>query len=232
MENIRAVAHKKAVPKQKNTVPKPRLRKGPVDVPFVIILFVLLVMGLIMMFSAGYAWAIEENHPGDYYFQRQLRFALLGLVAAFAASHFDYHHFMKKWVVIGIFATSIVLLILCLVGPFVSPHNGSYRWIQIGPIPEFQPSEVAKFAVIVVFAVLFVKFQKKLDKFAYGIIPFLAILGVVAALLMQERHLSATIIICIIGVIMMFVGGSSLKHLIPLGLVGLAGLGGFLAYSY
>ncbi|MDR0903925.1 MAG: putative lipid II flippase FtsW [Ruminococcus sp.] len=234
MENIGHInaANKKPVPKYKNPVPKPRLRKGPVDVPFVIILFVLLVMGLIMMFSAGYAWAIEENHPGDYYFQRQLRFALLGLAAAFAASHFDYHNFMKKWVVIGIFATSILLLILCLVGPFVSPHNKSYRWVQIGPIPEFQPSEVAKFAVIVVFAVLFVKFQKKLDKFIFGIIPFLAILGIVAALLMQERHLSATIIICIIGVIMMFVGGSKLKHLIPLGIAGLAGLGGFLAYSY
>jgi cell division protein FtsW len=234
MENIRhsAAPRGKVTPKIRNAVPKPRLRKGPVDVPFVIILFVLLVMGLIMMFSAGYAWAIEENHPGDYYFQRQLRFALLGLAAAFAASHFDYHNFMKKWVVIGIFGVSILLLILCLVGPFVSPHNKSYRWVQIGPIPEFQPSEVAKFAVIVVFAVLFVKFQKKLDKFTYGIIPFFAILGLVAALLMQERHLSATIIICIIGVIMMFVGGSSLKHLIPLGLVGLAGLGGFLAYSY
>jgi cell division protein FtsW len=203
-----------------------------VDVPFVIILLVLLVMGLIMMFSAGYAWAIAEGESGDFYFKRQLGFALGGLALAFIASHFDYHLLMKKWIIAVLGLLTVILLVLCLTGPFISPHNGSYRWVKIGPLPEFQPSEVAKFTVILTFAYLFVKNADKLKKFRYGVIPYFAILGIVAGLLMQERHLSATIIICTIGLIMMFVGGTRLLHLVGIGITALVGLGGIIAYSF
>jgi cell division protein FtsW len=229
-----AVANtRRGIPARKpNTVRPLRLKKGPVDVPFVIILLVLLVMGLIMMFSAGYAWAIVEGESGDYYFRRQLLFALGGLALTFVVSHVDYHIFARKWVILGVSLTTLALLVLCLVGPFTSPHNRSYRWIKIGPLPEFQPSEVAKFAVIIIFAYLFVKNADKLDKFIYGVLPYAAVLGVIAALLMQETHLSATIIICLIGVVMMFVGGTKMRYLIPLGILGVAGITALIVHSY
>jgi cell division protein FtsW len=215
----------------KPAVPRPRLKKGPVDVPFVIILLVLLVMGIIMMFSAGYAWAIEEDLPGNYYFLRQLRFAVGGLFLAFVASHVDYHIFYNKYVIAGISIVTILLLILCLAGPFASPHNGSYRWIKFGPL-EFQPSEVAKFAVVVTFSALFTKFAGKLDKLRFTIVPCVFILGIIAALLMQESHLSATIIIGLIGAVIMFVGGTKLKYYVPIAISAALGLAGFLVYSY
>jgi cell division protein FtsW len=215
----------------KPAVPKPRLKKGPVDVPFVIILLVLLVIGLIMMFSAGYAWAIEEDLPGNYYFLRQLRFALAGLFLAFIASHIDYHIFYNKYVIAGISIVTLLLLILCLAGPFASPHNGSYRWVKFGPL-EFQPSEVAKFAVVLTFSALFTKFADKLDKLRFTVVPCVFILGIIAALLMQESHLSATIIIGLIGAVIMFVGGTRLKYYIPIAIAGVLGLTGFLIYSY
>ncbi|MDR0944478.1 MAG: putative lipid II flippase FtsW [Ruminococcus sp.] len=215
----------------KPSAPGPRLKKGPVDVPFVIILLVLLVIGIIMMFSAGYAWAIEEDLPGNYYFVRQLRFALFGLFLAFIASHVDYHIFYNKYVIAGISIVTLLLLILCLAGPFASPHNESYRWVKFGPL-EFQPSEVAKFAVVVTFSALFTKFADKLDKFGLTVIPCVFILGIIAALLMQESHLSATIIIGLIGAVIMFVGGTKLKYYIPIAIAGVLGLAGFLVYSY
>jgi cell division protein FtsW len=215
----------------KPAVPKPRLKKGPVDVPFVIILLVLLVMGIIMMFSAGYAWAIEEDLPGNYYFIRQLRFALGGLFIAFVASHVNYHFFMNKYVIAAIAVVTILLLILCLKGPFASPHNGSYRWVNFAGF-EFQPSEVAKFAVVVTFSALFTKFSDKLDKFQLTVIPCVIIIGIIAALLMQERHLSATIIVGLIGAVIMFVGGTRLRYYLPIAISAALGLAGFLVYSY
>jgi cell division protein FtsW len=209
-----------------------RLKKGPVDVPFVIILLVLLVMGLIMMFSAGYAWAIVEGESGDYYFRRQLGFAIFGLILAFVASHFDYHLLARKWILVGVSVTTVLMLILCLAGPFASPHNGSYRWIKIGPLPEFQPSEVAKFAVILLFAWLFVKNADKLGDIMHGLVPFGAIIGIIAVLLLQESHMSATIIICLIAGVMMFVGGAKMKFLLPIAILGLAALSYIIIDSY
>jgi cell division protein FtsW len=184
-----------------------------------------------MMFSAGYAWAIEEGLSGNYYFVRQLVFAIIGLVLTFVASFVDYHIFYNKYIIAGISIVTVLLLILCLAGPFASPHNGSYRWVKFGPL-EFQPSEVAKFAVVVTFSALFTKFAAKLDKIRFTIVPCVFILGIIAALLMQESHLSATIIIGLIGAVIMFVGGTKLKYYIPIAITGALGLAGFLIYSY
>ncbi|MDR0947196.1 MAG: putative lipid II flippase FtsW [Ruminococcus sp.] len=201
---------------------KPRYKKGPVDIPFVVILLVLLVFGIVMMFSAGYAWAINEDHPGDYYLIRQVLFASGGLIVAWFISHIDYRFYKKKWILITLSAVTLIMLILCRFGPLTAPKNGSWRWLNVGF--DFQPSEIAKFAVVVLFAYFISENYKKMKRFTVGVIPFAIVLAVTATLLMIQPHLSATIIICCIGAVMMLIGGTRIGHLLILIIVGAAAL--------
>ena len=204
---------------------------GPMDFPFFLIVMILLVMGIIMMFSAGYAWAIAEGGTGTDYVRKQLIMAIAGLVGMFFASFFDYHWFKKPIIVYGFYGMCIVLLILCKVGPFKDPHNDSDRWVKFGTSSHyisFQPSELMKLAIILLFAYLISVNYSKLKYFRYGVVPFLLFLGAVVGLMMLQPHLSGTIIICAIGVIMMFVGGTKPGHLLLLAILGIAVLGAIL----
>ena len=199
-----------------------KLAVGPIDYPFLLIVMILLVMGIIMMFSAGYAWAIAEGGTGTDYVQNQIIMACIGLVGMFFASFFDYHWLRKPIFAYGFFIFCIILLILCRVGPFADPHNFSYRWIKFPGIPSFQPSELMKLAIVLLFAYIISVNYSKMKYFKFGIVPFMAVLGIVAALMLMQPHLSGTIIICAIGLIMMFVGGSRFSHLLGVAIVGIA----------
>lgn len=201
-----------------------KLSVGPIDYTFLLIVMILLVMGIIMMFSAGYAWAIAEGGTGTDYVQNQIIMAGIGLAGMFLASFFDYHRFKNPLIAYGFFLFCVILLILCLGGPFADPHNNSYRWIKFPGIPAFQPSELMKLAIILLFAYIISANYSKMKYFKFGIVPFMAVLGVVIILMMQQPHLSGTIIICAIGLVMMFVGGSKFTHLLGVALVGAASL--------
>lgn len=203
---------------------------GPVDYTFLLIVMILLVMGIIMMFSAGYAWAIAEGGKGTDYVRNQLIMACLGLVGMFFASFFDYHWLRKPWIAYGFFLLCVILLLLCLGGPFSDPHNDSYRWIKFPGIPAFQPSELMKLAIILLFSYIISVNYSRMKYFKFGIIPFMGILAIVAFLMMKQPHLSGTIIICAIGLIMMFVGGSKFIHLLSVAIVGVVGLAGIVFY--
>lgn len=200
-----------------------KIALGPMDFPFFLIIMILLVIGIIMMFSAGYAWAIAKSGTGTNYVRRQLIMAVIGLVGMFFASFFDYHWFRKPIIAYGLYAVCVVLLVLCLegMGPFAYDYGtGSWRWVKFGSLV-FQPSEIMKFSIIVLFSYLISTNYTKLKYFKFGIIPFMVFLGIVAALMLMETHLSGTIIICGIGIIMMFVGGTRFTHLLAIGVVGL-----------
>ena len=197
-----------------------KLSVGPIDYTFLLIVMILLVMGIIMMFSAGYAWAIAEGGTGTDYVQNQIIMAGIGLIGMFLASFFDYHKFKSALISYGFFLFCVILLIFCLGGPFADPHNRSYRWVKFPGIPAFQPSEMMKLAIILLFAYIISANYSKMKYFRFGIIPFVAILGIVGLLMMQQPHLSGTIIICAIGLIMMFVGGARIPHLLIVALAG------------
>ena len=204
---------------------KEKIATGPMDFPFFLIIMILLVMGIIMMFSAGYAWAIAKSGTGTNYVTHQLIMAAVGLVGMFFASFFDYHWLRKPIIAYGFYAGCVVLLILCLVGPFRFDNgSGSWRWVKFPGVPAFQPSELMKLAIIILFSYLISVNYSKMKYFKYGIIPFMLFLGIVAGLMMMETHLSGTIIICAIGLIMMFVGASRFKHLFVLFIIALLAL--------
>ena len=194
-----------------------RSGSGNMDLPFMAIVLILLVIGMLTMFSASYATAISEGKSGAYYAIKQAKMAGLGLVAMFVLSYLDYHFFQKLWVSGGVFVVSLILLVLVLVRGSAS-ETGVTRWLVLGPI-NFQPSEVVKFAVIIFFSMLIAKNYNRMDQFFVGIVPFLGMLGVVAGLLILEPHLSGTILVVLIGLTLIFVGGAKVWQL---GLTGTA----------
>ena len=176
------------------------------DVPFLAVLLALLCYGLLMLFSAGYAVALYRRGDGYTYIRPQLLFAALGLMAMYAASLIDYHIWHKlAWPVLGV---SLALLVVVL---FMPEYNGCKRWIVLPGLGTLQPSEIAKFAVVVAFAHIISLNHDRMRTFSAGVLPFALILGAVAVLMLLEPHLSGTVLILAIGAVLMFVGGTGLQ---------------------
>ena len=192
--------------------------RGPMDLPFLLLTLLLTVIGLVMLFSASFPFASFENGDPAYYLKRQGLFAVLGVIGMLVAARFNYQRL--RGVARILLAISIFLLILVIIpgNPIALTRNNATRWLGVGSA-SFQPSEIAKLAVIIFFADSISKKKDKMRTFRYGIVPYVAILGVIAGLMMAEPHLSGTILIVATGAVMMAVGG------LPGWLVG-AGLGG------
>ncbi|MBP0974562.1 MAG: FtsW/RodA/SpoVE family cell cycle protein, partial [Oscillospiraceae bacterium] len=188
----------------------------------------LLVIGILMMFSASYPAAIEDGLSGTYYATRQLAFAGMGLALMFILSIVPYHFYEKLWVSGSAFGVAIIMLILVLI-PGIGSKQGTFarRWIAIGGDGglTFQPSELMKIAIVLFFATLIVRNEHRMKTFLYGIVPYMLMLGAVAGLMMLEPHVSGTLIIGVIALTLIFVGGARPTHfavLIGIGVVGLS----------
>lgn len=192
-------------------------KQPPMDLPFLILVLALVAFGLVMLFSASYAVAMYRRGTPYAYIRPQLLFAAVGLAAMYFASRVDYHIYHKlAWPMMAI---SVVLLVLVL---FMPEYNGCKRWIVLPGLGTLQPSEIAKFSLILTFSHIISLNYQKMERFSVGVLPFGAILGVLAVLMLLEPHLSGTLLLFGIGAILMFVGGTGLRWF------GLAG-GGALA---
>lgn len=199
-----------------------RFIKSEIDKPFFILVLVLLVFGIIMMFSASYAWGLSEFNDGYHYVKRQIFAGSLGLVAMFLISYLDYHFFQNTKIAYIIFiATWLLTLYTALFG--VETANAR-RWVNIGPL-QLQPSELLKVGFIIIFAYIMAVNFPKFKDWKYCVLPFTIILGLVAVVLVLQRHMSAVLLVGIIGVTMMFVSGMPRKTFwIFIGCVGAAGV--------
>ncbi len=205
---------------------------GKIDAPFTALLLLLLATGLVCLFSASYAVGYHDHGGNSMYFvMRQAFFAAFGLAAMYVASIIDYH----KWVIWGlpVFLLSVVLLASIKIVPSIwVTINDATRWIGVGDTLTFQPSEIAKFGVIVLFsAAATILGPKKMKKFHIGILPFMAVIGLIALLLSWEPHISATVIIAGIGIVIIFLGGASFWWLLGIGAAGAAGAVALIIYK-
>jgi len=175
---------------------------GPMDLPFFLLVLLIMCFGLIMMFSASYASAYYTMDNSAYYFIKQGLIALGGTVVMLVISRMNYQYL--RILSLPMLAGSIVLLILVPIIGFNA--GGATRWIKVGPV-QLQPSEVAKFAVIVSFSSMISVFREKMKTFKYGILPFATVLVVIAALMLLQPHISGAILIVAVGGALMFVGG-------------------------
>ena len=206
---------------------KEKIRFTGVNMTFAIVVLFLLGIGIVMMFSASYAIAINEDKPGYFYALRQAIFGGIGLASMIGISFLDYHIFQKRWIAMGAYLGSVLLLILVL---FVGTDlgTGCKRWLNLG-FTTFQPSELAKFAIVILFSYLIDTSFDKMKTFKFGTVRFMILLGIIAALLMIQPHLSCTILIAAMGFLLIFIGGANWKHLLLAGLAGGGAVAGWVA---
>ncbi len=194
--------------------------KGNIDLTFLVLVLTLLVLGLVLMFSASYAYAYYYEGNSFHYITRQLVWAGLGLMAMAFLSTWDYHIWHRfAWLAFGV---TIIMLVIVY---FMPARNDAHRWIFVFG-QQFQPTEVAKFSIVLLFSHMISLNYDKMKTFQYGILPYGIILVLYAGLIVFEPHLSATILIMGLGVVLIFVGGASLKWfgLGAMGGVGLVGV--------
>ena len=204
-----------------------QLARGPLDLPFLMLVLMLTAIGVIMMFSASYADALYEMGDPTYYFLRQGLFAIGGVVIMYFMSKINYQ--TLRWLSIFVLAASIILLVMVKIPGIGSTSNGANRWIRaIGPLPRWQPSEAAKLGVILYFSARLSKrntekkrrfnkrtysghFLELLDRIGFlELVPYGVVLVVIAGLLLLQPHLSATILILAIGASILFAAGIKL----------------------
>ena len=177
-------------------------KQGPMDVPFFMLVLLVVCVGLIMMFSASYASALYTMNDSTYYFVKQGLIGVGGIVGMLVISRINYQY--MRLLSIPLLVAAIVLLILVPIIGFDA--GGAVRWIKVGPI-QVQPSEIAKFAVIMSFSSMISVFREKMKTFRYGILPFAIILVLIAGLMLIQPHISGAILIVVVGGALMFVGG-------------------------
>ena len=198
---------------------------GSIDIPFLGLTIALLTIGLIMLFSASYPYAYYYKDSSYYYFIRQILFAVAGLVAMLLMSKINYK--ILKAIYKPVFVVTIALLVIVL---FHHTNVQTFkRWIPLGPVT-IQPSDLAKFTIILTLAVYISKYYKKMKTMKYGILIPIGIIAIFCGLIYLEHHLSCTILMFFIGACLMFAGGSDWK-LFAFGLAVIVLLG-FLVVSF
>lgn len=182
-----------------------------VDYPFLLLVLLLLTVGLVMLYSASSAQSMYDTgyEISTRYLQKQAVCAVMGLIAMYCFSRIPVGVWYRlAW---WLYVLSILLLLLVLV--IGQEVNGARRWVSIAGI-QFQPSELAKFTMILVLARLTRRYGQRAREFRFGVLGFgLAILGILIPLAL-EKHLSAILLMGMVAVVMMFVAGTHPKWLL------------------
>lgn len=204
--------------------PKVRLKKGKIDYGFLAVCITLVIIGLLMLFSASFPSAYYyQKKNGYYYIQRQTIWAALGFVAMIITMNIPYKLY-KRFAKPIMLICGILLVLVLLLGKEV---NGAQRWLGVGSM-SIQPSELAKIGVIIFFAYWIEKDGKRIQKFV-TLIKYGVILVVVMGLMMLQPHFSVCIIMGLTSVVMLIAGGAKSRYFI-LGLLFAAPLGVIIAY--
>ncbi len=186
---------------------------GSIDIPFLALTVALLTIGLIMLFSASYPLAYYRfEHDSYHYFTRQFIFAVLGLIAMGVMSKVNYKWLKAFYIPIVALALLLLVIVLFHHTELAGADDGNFK--RFIPLPggfTFQPSDFAKFAMILLFAVYISDNYNKMKKFKYGILYPLGMIAVFCGLIVLEHHMSCTILMFFIGATMMWVGGSDWK---------------------
>lgn len=183
------------------------LARGPLDLPFLLLVLILLSVGLIMLLSASFPSAQAEG-DAFHYIKRQAIFAALGVFAMFWVGKINYQRF--RGVANIALIVSIVLLVLVIIPGIGITRNNATRWLGVpGTDTEltFQPTEIAKLGIIVYFAASIAKKREKMLRLREGVLHYGVILVIVGVLVLLEPHMSGAILLVGIGAVMMIVGG-------------------------
>jgi cell division protein FtsW len=198
-----------------------KTKNRQIDFTLCITVLLLLALGIVMVLSASSPSALAESGDSYSYVSKQALAAVLGLIAMAVISKIDYRNY-KKLYKIAYIGSVLLLALVPIIGEDI---NGAKRWIFLGPLGQFQPSEIAKIGLIVFFAAYLANNKEKLKSLKDGFIkPFAWLVAPIFILVVFQDHLSASIVIIAITSIMMLIAGSRLSHFLTLG-AGAGGLG-------
>lgn len=196
--------------------------KRKCDLVLLIALGMLIVMGLVILYSTSAYNGEVKFHDSFYYLKKQVFATLLGIAGMYVVARMDYH-WWKHVAVLGYFVAMILSLLVLFVG---NEYNGSKRWLSLGPL-SFQPSEYAKVAVILFLAYMITNNVKKIDKFRTMLKIMVTILPIVG--LVGSNNLSTAIIILGIAAILIFIASPRYGQFVIMGAIGVGFMTIFLA---
>ncbi len=183
-----------------------------------VIVLVTLTFGLVQLHSASALMALDDGLPAHFYALRQLAGAGIGIVIALALARLDYHRLRRiAWPLLALVLVLLVLVVLPGTEAIAPRLNGARRWVRLGI--QFQPSELAKLALIVWTAALAVKKQERLHSLSKGLLPFLLVWSAVTVLVLIQPNFSAAVLLLLLSALVLFAGGARIGHIILLGVV-------------
>ena len=210
------------------------LTKGSIDVYFLVIVIAISLFGVVMSYSASFYTAELETGDSLYYVVRQVGFLLLAGMITVPFVILARPWFWRLFGMLAYIGAIILLLAVLVIG---TAGNGAQRWIEIGPIT-IQPSEIAKMAVVMFLALIMSKYEKKIElsqrfggHFRYGVLYPVLVIGAVCGLVMLEKHLSGLIIIGLLGLTVMFLGGTDKKWMLAICVAGVIAVAVVLLFS-
>jgi cell division protein FtsW len=179
----------------------------------------LVVFGIAAVYGASSIVALQQDAPGSYYAFRQLIGVVIGSAVLIVGARYDYHVWQRHaWAMLGGVSLLLLILLLPFADAIVIELNGARRWIGAFGL-SFQPAGLAKFAVVAWTAMLATKKGKTVRDFRLGIVPFVVVLGPVAALILFEPALSVALSVCLLAAIVLFAAGARIGHFMIVGIV-------------
>lgn len=178
----------------------------------------LVVFGIAAVYGASSVRAMQAFGDGGWFARRQLMGALAGIVVLLVFARVDYHLWQRRgWLILGLAAALLLILVLPFTQAVVTVENGARRWMKLGFF-SFQPSEVAKFAVVVWAAMLATKKGDAVREFKQGLLPFMVIIIPVSTLVLLEPDLSTASLLVLLVAIVLFTAGAKIGHFLVIGL--------------
>ncbi len=189
-------------------------QKSGMDFTLFAAVLLLCAFGLIMVFSASYYYAQTNFSDGLYYLRSQSIYLAAGIVALMVLSRIDYH----VWEKLRLPFLIITMVLMTAVVFWGVERNGARRWLNLFDIVSFQPSELAKFALVLYMAAFMARWPERMQDFKRGTVPMLMIIGLICVLVLLQKNMSMMVIVLLTGIVMLYLGGVPMKHLLLLGL--------------
>ena len=194
---------------------KAKKKNGQMDFLLYVTVLLLCAFGLVMVFSASYYYAQNKaslNYDGLYYLKNQAKYMAMGLGVMIVMSRVDYHY-LEKLRNVGLMVTLLLMLATVFWGEDI---NGAKRWLNLFDVITFQPSELAKFVLILYMASFMTRRAPQMKSFTRGIVPMLIIMCIICILLLLQKNMSMMMVVMMIGFVMLFLGGADMRHLVGL----------------
>jgi cell division protein FtsW len=188
-----------------------RLPLPELDVWLLLVVLALCGLGLIMVYSASQALAYTDYGNSAYFFERQLLFMVLGLVAMAICAKIDYHRWLRLAPLLTV--VTMVLLVAVLLPHIGVEVQGARRWIRVGPL-DLQPSVLAQFMVVVAGAVWLDRLGPRVTDLREGVFSYGWKILVVALLVVMEKDLGSTVVLTVVALGLLWLAGVRIRHLV------------------